>query len=261
VGRSILGHLYEWHRSVPLGTEGTVAKICQFRSKSYGSDMPSPGAIAARLFPTGMGRSMPPGFEPAENQTGTKKVRTVEIPTGLVLSGAQDPESTAVPRKSQVTLLGPGEFAWTSDYSFMRTMTCKNHPTARYSTKNPFDRSIFLRRLPDEGDFEKSHTGECKCPISDLVVVLSTEVVELVGRFNEQSFSPEDTEGTPEDGPDFNFPLYLPTGNAEDGWIEVERRLRGVFDPDVQWIRDGGDTVEVRQPPLAIGGVAKPTEG
>jgi hypothetical protein len=156
-----------------------------------------------------------------------------------------------------VTLLGPGEFAWTDDYSFMRTMTCKNHPTARYSTKNPADRSIFCRKLP-EGDIERSHTGECMCPISDLVVVLPTEVVELAQRFNSEAFSPEDVEGTPEDGPDFNFPSYLPTGNRDGEWIEVQRRLRGVFDPDVKWIRDGGDTVEVREVPLPSGDTAKP---
>ena len=62
------------------------------------------------------------------------------------------------------------EFKWTDDYSFMRTLTCINHQTARYSTKNPFFRSLICTKLP-EGDIERSNTGECTCPMSNLVVV------------------------------------------------------------------------------------------
>jgi len=62
------------------------------------------------------------------------------------------------------------EYAWTDDYSFMREMTCKNHPTAKYLTKNPFSRGIHIIKLP-EGDIPRGETGECQCPLSDLVVV------------------------------------------------------------------------------------------
>lgn len=58
------------------------------------------------------------------------------------------------------------EFEWTDDYSFHRTLTCKNHPTAKYFTKNPFFRSIHLIKIPED------MTEECKCPFEDLVVVV-----------------------------------------------------------------------------------------
>jgi hypothetical protein len=51
--------------------------------------------------------------------------------------------------------LGPEQF----------TLTCRNHPTVRYSTKNPYHRSLHILRFPDELDYE------CACPFSDLVVI------------------------------------------------------------------------------------------
>jgi hypothetical protein len=58
------------------------------------------------------------------------------------------------------------------DYSTMKTLTCRNHPTAEYLTKNPWLRSIHVIRLPESlGDKERTDTGECRCPFSDLVVV------------------------------------------------------------------------------------------
>jgi hypothetical protein len=71
-----------------------------------------------------------------------------------------------------VTLVPVREYEWTDDYSYLRTLTCKNHPTAKYLTKNPFYRSISVVRLPD-GDIERSNTGECTCPFDDLVVVVA----------------------------------------------------------------------------------------
>lgn len=67
-------------------------------------------------------------------------------------------------------LVPVGEFEWGDDLSTMKTMTCKNHPTARYSTKNPYDRSIHILSLPT-GDIERAYTGDCTCPFSDLMVV------------------------------------------------------------------------------------------
>lgn len=63
-----------------------------------------------------------------------------------------------------------GEYEWTDDYSFLRTLTCKNHPTARYLTKNPWWRGIHIIKLP-EGDIPRSETGECQCPLLDLAVI------------------------------------------------------------------------------------------
>lgn len=67
------------------------------------------------------------------------------------------------------------DFEWTDDFSFHRDMTCINHPTARYSTKNPYVRSIFCHKLPEGDDFERSETGECLCPKSDLAVIVEEE--------------------------------------------------------------------------------------
>lgn len=70
-------------------------------------------------------------------------------------------------------LLEPiAQFEWTDDYSYHRTLTCVNHPTARYLTKNPYDRHIHCIKLP-EGNIKRSQTGECLCPFDDLAVILN----------------------------------------------------------------------------------------
>ena len=48
------------------------------------------------------------------------------------------------------------------------TLTCRNHPTARYSTKNPYQRSLHFLRGPVETPWT-----ECACPFSELVVVVA----------------------------------------------------------------------------------------
>lgn len=48
--------------------------------------------------------------------------------------------------------------AW-KDLSTHKTMVCKNHPENRFTSKNPWIRSIFVL------------TQDCPCPISDLLVV------------------------------------------------------------------------------------------
>lgn len=45
-------------------------------------------------------------------------------------------------------------------------LTCKNHPTARYSTKNPYCRGLHFLEGPKEHPFT-----ECACSFNDLVVV------------------------------------------------------------------------------------------
>lgn len=67
-----------------------------------------------------------------------------------------------------------GEFEWTDDYSFHRILSCKNHLSARYMTKNTFYRSLHVVKLPD-GDIERTDTGECTCPFADLVVIESND--------------------------------------------------------------------------------------
>lgn len=69
-----------------------------------------------------------------------------------------------------MTLIPINEFTWTDDYSYHRTLTCKNHPTARYSTKNPYDRNIHIITLP-EGPVERDASGDCKCKFTDLMVI------------------------------------------------------------------------------------------
>lgn len=49
--RDIAAHISEWAASVESGTFGSVQTIANFRSAEYGTDGPSSGAVAARLFP------------------------------------------------------------------------------------------------------------------------------------------------------------------------------------------------------------------
>lgn len=57
------------------------------------------------------------------------------------------------------------------DRSCHKTLTCVNHPKARWSTKNPWDRSIFpLKGINGgSGNFDE----ECSCAFSDLRVVIA----------------------------------------------------------------------------------------
>jgi len=64
-----------------------------------------------------------------------------------------------------------GEYWWDDDYSWHRVLTCKNHPTARYYTKNYWARNLHIIRLP-AGDIDRTSTGECICPDTDLVVIV-----------------------------------------------------------------------------------------
>jgi hypothetical protein len=61
-----------------------------------------------------------------------------------------------------------GEFNFPQPGSDMFRMTCSNHPTAEYLTKNPYQRGLHLIKGPVEfGGF-----AECPCPFSDLVVIV-----------------------------------------------------------------------------------------
>lgn len=59
-----------------------------------------------------------------------------------------------------------GEFRFPEPGPVMFDMTCRNHPTARYSTKNPYQRGLHILKFPD------GMTGECPCPFSDMVVIV-----------------------------------------------------------------------------------------
>lgn len=93
--------------------------------------------------------------------------------------------------KVELTYVPIGEFEWTDDYSYLRTLTCKNHPTAKYFTKNPWHRKLTLVKLPDDEDIERSPTGECLCPFGDLVVVAELSQPPVESSKNKPGEEPE----------------------------------------------------------------------
>lgn len=64
------------------------------------------------------------------------------------------------------------EYPWGDDYSWLRTVTCTHHRTLRILTKNPWSRNMHLIAIPTDEGIERSASGECLCPFSDLVVVV-----------------------------------------------------------------------------------------
>lgn len=72
----------------------------------------------------------------------------------------------------KITFVPIREYEWTNDYSFMRSVTCMNHPSARYLTKNPWTRTLHIVQLPDGKDIPRTASGECTCPFSDLAVII-----------------------------------------------------------------------------------------
>jgi len=64
------------------------------------------------------------------------------------------------------------EFEWPEPGGLFE-VTCKNHPTAEYLTKNPWSRSLHAVGMPTDEDMAgapRSVTGECRCPFDHLVV-------------------------------------------------------------------------------------------
>lgn len=74
-----------------------------------------------------------------------------------------------------VKLIPVGEFEFPEPGPDMFTLTCVNHQTARYSTKNPFERTLKVLKFPEGDDIERTETGECACPFRDLVVIVGEE--------------------------------------------------------------------------------------
>lgn len=59
------------------------------------------------------------------------------------------------------------DFTWTDDYGFHRWLTCVNHPKARFSTKNPYGRSVHN---------QNDEARACQCGIEDLRVIMPWSV-------------------------------------------------------------------------------------
>lgn len=65
------------------------------------------------------------------------------------------------------------------DFSTMKELTCVNHPTAEYLTKNPWQRSLHFIHPCVEAMSEPHpdwplHGLECPCPFSDFRVVINS---------------------------------------------------------------------------------------
>lgn len=60
-----------------------------------------------------------------------------------------------------------GDFDWEHNDMELRTITCMSHPSARYLSKHPWQRSLhFVESAVDMPPFT-----ECPCPLKNLVVV------------------------------------------------------------------------------------------
>jgi hypothetical protein len=55
------------------------------------------------------------------------------------------------------------------DRSYHKTLVCRNHPRTRFSTKNPFDRSVFMSKGVNGGDGQFDEG--CDCSFKDMRVV------------------------------------------------------------------------------------------
>src|SRR4051812_24163559 len=64
--------------------------------------------------------------------------------------------------KGKPMLIKVDEYPLWDDRSFMKELRCVNHAEARYLTKNPYDRSIFV-----------IGPIECDCPLSDMRVFVN----------------------------------------------------------------------------------------
>lgn len=72
--RDVRKHIEEFLDSVEVGTDHAVSAIANFKSSEYPEGDASPGAVAARLFPTGGKPSTIQGFEQLTGE-GARKIR------------------------------------------------------------------------------------------------------------------------------------------------------------------------------------------
>lgn len=75
-------------------------------------------------------------------------------------------------RVSELRLVPIREHTWSDDFSYMRVVSCMDHPTSRYLTKNPSQRNLHLIVPPQEAPQEGWPLAgfECPCPFSRLGV-------------------------------------------------------------------------------------------
>lgn len=74
-----------------------------------------------------------------------------------------------------ITFVPWAKFAWTDDYSWDRTMTCHNHPSAKYYTKNFLAMAVFLVQSPNGYRLGE----ECQCGPDAMVVVCNAWGIAL----------------------------------------------------------------------------------
>lgn len=67
----------------------------------------------------------------------------------------------------EVTPIRDFEFPSEREVGEMYSLTCRNHPTARYLTKNPYCRQLHFIEGPEGSPFK-----ECACAFDDLVVLV-----------------------------------------------------------------------------------------
>jgi len=67
------------------------------------------------------------------------------------------------------------EFAWTDDRSWHRTVTCMNHPSAKYYTKNFYYQGLHFIATPNGFPLGK----ECDCSVASFAVVCNADGVAV----------------------------------------------------------------------------------
>lgn len=106
-----------------------------------------------------------------------------DVSNALSTFGQGTPRSMATRWIEQEPAQGPahlvpiGEFPWGDDFSWLRHLTCGNHPTGKYYTKNPWERGIHLVECPLDVDGNPG-MYDCSCNRLSLVVVVAPDSQE-----------------------------------------------------------------------------------
>ena len=73
-------------------------------------------------------------------------------------------------------LIPLAEFDWAANDMKLQEITCKNHTTARYLSKHPWQRRLhFVEAAVDMPPFT-----ECPCPLEDLCVVEDSDFASRI---------------------------------------------------------------------------------
>lgn len=64
------------------------------------------------------------------------------------------------------------------DRSYLKALTCVNHPDYRWLTKNPWDRTLFFSGIVNPLDGRTVWGRECPCAFSDLRVMVAVSLRE-----------------------------------------------------------------------------------